>query len=56
MNKAEIKCHIALLENEKKKACKKAALAELPSVQIGWKHVAKALDYAIALMRREVGE
>lgn len=55
-NKAEIKCYIALLENEKKKAGKMAMIAELDSVRIGWQHIGRALDHAIALMRREVGE
>lgn len=56
MTKSELKCYIALLENEKKKACRKAGIAELPSVRTGWEHIGRALEVAIDLMRREVGE
>lgn len=51
--KAELKCYIALLENERKKASRKALLAEQPSVRVGWEHIGLALRCAIELMRRE---
>ena len=51
--RAEMKCYIALLINERKKAELRSALSELDSVRAGWEHIVKALDLAIELMRRE---
>lgn len=54
--RSELKCYIALLSNERKKAELRSALSELDSVREGWEHIAKALTCAIELMRREAGQ
>lgn len=52
--KQEWKCYITLLENERKKASKKALIAEHPTVRKGWEQVGIAIKEAIVLMRREL--
>lgn len=48
-----MKCYIALLENEQRKAEMRARISELESVWEGWLHIVRALACAIELMRRE---
>lgn len=54
LTKAEKKCFITLLRNERKKASKKAMLAEHPSVRMGWDQVGQALNWAVELMERDL--
>ena len=53
-SRAEIRCYIALLENERKKASMKAKISDLASVKTGWEQVALALQNAVDRLQKEV--